>query len=587
MDRLVREIKTWHGGHRVSADTTNGNHWDHSVDLLIVGSGAGAMTTAICAHDRGGKPLVIEKTALYGGSSAMSGGSLWIPNNHLMAAAGVNDSPAEAYTYLQHITGGSVPESKLQRYVDTAPEMLRYLSERGRLRMQSMLTYTDYYPEAPGGKPGGRSVEPEHFDARQLGDEFDRLREPALQELVMGRMSMTATEAHHLLARHPGWVGLTSKIMSRYWTDVGGRMKGKRDRCLSLGNALVAMLRMTMLDRNLPLWLETAARELVVEDGRVAGLVVEQRGRTMRVRAEKGVVLAAGGFESNDAMRKQYLPNPTDASWTTANPGNTGDAIRMAQALGADVELMDEAWWGPTTIVPGETRARMLVIEKGLPGSIFVNKRGERFLNEAAPYNDICRVMYAKHTAESPCVPAYMVFDATYRKKYPCGPLFPGSQQPDWALPKELKQARYLKKSDTLDGLAAELGIDATGLQASVARMNEFARNGRDLDFHRGESLFDRYYGDEKVKPNPCLAPLETPPYYGLVVYAGDLGTKGGLKTDASARVLRADGSAIEGLYAIGNSSASMMGRTYPGAGGTMGPAMTFGYILACELIGH
>jgi 3-oxosteroid 1-dehydrogenase len=180
-----------------------------------------------------------------------------------------------------------------------------------------------------------------------------------------------------------------------------------------------------------------------------------------------------------------------------------------------------------------------------------------------------------------------MVFDAAYRKKYPCGPLFPGSQQPDWALPKQLKQARYLKKSDTLAGLAAELGIDAGGLQASVARMNEFARNGRDLDFHRGESLFDRYYGDEKVKPNPCLAPLETPPFYGLVVYAGDLGTKGGLKTDASARVLRGDGSVIPGLYAIGNCSASAMGRTYPGAGGTMGPAMTFGYILACETIGH
>ncbi len=270
----------------------NGTHastsWDHSVDLLIVGSGAGAMATGICAHDRGGNALLIEKTALYGGSSAMSGGSLWIPNNHLMAAAGVNDSPEEALTYLKHITRGAVAEEKLQRYVRTAPEMLRYFSERGRLRMQSMLTYTDYYPEAPGGKPGGRSVEPEHFDARELGDDFERLREPAIQELVMGRMSMTATEAHHLLARHPGWIGLTSKIMSRYWLDVGGRMKGKRDRCLSLGNALVGMLRRTMLDRNMPLWLETAARELVVEGDRVVGLVAEQRGRTIRIRAEKG-----------------------------------------------------------------------------------------------------------------------------------------------------------------------------------------------------------------------------------------------------------------------------------------------------------
>lgn len=576
----------------LSSDSRNGSHaptgsWDHSVDLLIVGSGAGAMAAAITAHDRGGKTLLIEKTHLYGGSSAMSGGSLWIPNNHLMAAAGVNDTPDEALTYLKHITRGAVPEEKLVRYVDTAPKMLRYLSERGHLRMQSMLTYTDYYPEAPGGKPGGRSVEPEHFDARALGDDFDRLREPALQELVVGRMSMTATEAHHLLARHPGWIGLTSKIMSRYWLDFGQRMKSKRDRCLSLGNALVGMLRRTMLDRQMPLWLETAARELVVENGRVVGLVAEQRGRTIRIRAEKGVVLAAGGFESNDAMRKQYLPNPTEASWTTANPGNTGDAIQMGLALGAGIDLMDDAWWGPTTVVPGETRARMLVIEKGLPGSIFVNKRGQRFLNEASPYNDICKAMYANHTPESPCVPAYMIFDATYRKKYPCGPFFPGSQQPDWALPRQLKETRYLKKADTLDGLAAELGIDAAGLKASVARMNDFARNGKDLDFRRGESLFDRYYGDEKVQPNPCLAALETPPYYGLVIYAGDLGTKGGLTVDASARVLRTDGSVVPGLFAIGNCSASAMGRTYPGAGGTMGPAMTFGYILACENIGN
>ena len=562
------------------------NGWDHTVDLLIVGSGAGAMATAIRAADRGGAPLLIEKTHLYGGSSAMSGGSLWIPNNHLMAAAGVSDSPDEALTYLKHLTRGEVPEQKLARYVETAPVMLRYMHDRAGLHMQSMLTYTDYYPETPGGKPGGRSVEPHHFDARRLGDEFANMREPAVQELVMGRVSMTATEAHHLLARHPGWIGLTTRIMSRYWLDLGGRLASKRDRCLSLGNALVGMLRRALMDRNVPLWCSTAARELVVDGGRVVGAVVEQNGRAIRIRAQKGLVLAAGGFESNDEMRRQYLPNPTKAEWTTANPGNTGDAIRMGMALGADVDLMDDAWWGPTTVVPGETRARMLVIEKGLPGSIFVNKRGERFLNEATPYNDICKQMYAHNTPESPSVPAYMIFDAKYRKKYPLGPFFPGSQQPDWALPKQLKEARYLKKADTLDELAAQLGIDAAGLKASVERINRYAREGRDADFHRGESLFDRYYGDEKVQPNPCLAPLDKSPYYGLVVYPGDLGTKGGLRTDVSARVLTKDGAPIEGLYAIGNTSASVMGRTYPGAGGTMGPAMTFGYIIAEELIG-
>jgi len=339
------------------------------------------------------------------------------------------------------------------------------------------------------------------------------------------------------------------------------------------------------MDRNIPLWLDTPARELVVDDGTVVGVVAERHGKPFRIRAAKGLLLAAGGFESNDEMRQRYLPGPTKAEWTTANPGNTGEIIRMGMELGGAVELMDDAWWGPTTVVPGESRARMLVIEKGLPGSIFVNKRGRRFLNEASPYNDICKAMYANDTPESPCVPAYMVFDTTYRKKYPCGPFFPGSQQPDWALPKALKAAGYLKKADTLDGLAAQLGVDAAGLKATVVQMNEYARTGKDPDFHRGESLFDRYYGDEKVTPNPCLAPLDTPPYYGIVVYAGDLGTKGGLKTDAHARVLKESGEPIPGLYAVGNCSASMMGPTYPGAGGTIGPAMTYAYVVAHDLI--
>jgi 3-oxosteroid 1-dehydrogenase len=565
---------------------SNSANWDHSVDVLVVGSGAGAMTTAICAHDRGASTLLIEKTDKFGGSSSMSGGSLWIPQNHYMAAAGVPDSRDEALAYLKHITRGEVSLDKLETYVDRSPEMLRYLTDNTPLKMLSMLTYADYYPESPGGKPGGRSIEADHFDAKLLGDEFDNQREPALQELVMGRMSMTATEAHHILARHPGWIGMTLRMMLRYWSDISWRMKTKRDRTLSLGNALAAPLRRALMDRNVPLWLNTPARELIVEDGVVVGVVAERGGKKLRLRGEKAVVLAAGGFESSDEMRKKYLPAPTEAEWTTANPGNTGDVIKMGMELGAAVDLMDDAWWGPTTVVPGEERARMLVVEKGLPGSVFVNKRGRRFLNEASPYNDICKAMYASHSAESPCVPCYMVFDSTYRSKYPCGPFLASSQQPDWALPKKLKEIRYLKKANTLDELAGQLGIDAAGLKETVAKMNEYARAGKDPDFRRGESLFDRYYGDEKVKPNPCLAPIETPPYYGLVVYAGDLGTKGGLRTDKHARVLKESGEPIQGLYAIGNCSASVMGRTYPGAGGTIGPAMTFGYIIAQEVVG-
>lgn len=559
-------------------------NWDHSVDLLIVGSGAGAMTAAIRAHDLGLTTLLIEKTDMYGGSSAMSGGSLWVPNNHLMAASGVSDSRDEALQYLRHITRGEVPVDKLEAYVGIAPEMLRTMAETTRLRLICMPKYADYYPESPGGKPGARSCEADHFDAALLEGEFEKLRPPAPQELVLNRMSMTATEARTILTGAPGWISMTIKMMLRYWLDIGWRMRTTRDRTLSLGNALIGMLRRSLMDRDIPLWLETSAREFVVENGAVVGIVAERGGARLRLRGERGVLLAAGGFESNAEMRKRYLPNPTEADWTVANPGNTGDVIRMGIELGAAVDLMDDAWWGPTTVVPGEDRARMLVVEKGLPGSVFVNKRGERFMNEAMPYNDICKAMYAHHSEESPCVPCYMVFDATYRKKYPCGPMLPGAQQPDFFLPKKLTETRYLMRAATLRELAGQLGVDADNLEKTVAKMNEYARTGVDPDFHRGESVFDQYYGDANVKPNSCLAPIVTPPFYGIVVYAGDLGTKGGLRTDASARVLKESGEAIPGLYAIGNCSASVMGRTYPGAGGTIAPAMTFGYIVARDL---
>jgi 3-oxosteroid 1-dehydrogenase len=555
--------------------------WDQEFDLVVVGSGAGAMTAAIRAHDLGARAVVLEKSDQYGGNSAMSGGSIWVPNNSLMKAAGVPDSRAEALTYLKHVTRGLVADEMLETYVDSAPEMLEYVLAKTHLRMECMLTYMDYYAEAPGGKPGGRSLEASHFDGARLGEEFERMREPALQELVSGRVSMTATEAHHLLARHPGWGKLTAKIMLRYWLDFRWRMRTKRDRTLSLGNALIAPLRLSMMERGIPLWLDTDVDSLITEKDAVVGVAAVQRGgRRLRIRAHKGVVLAAGGFESNAAMRAEYLPSPTKVEWTTGSPASTGDAHRMGTAVGGELDWMHEAWWGPTTVVPGEDRARMLVIEKGLPGCIIVNQKGQRYVNEASPYANVVQVMYAKNTAEAPTVPSYMIFDTTYRKKYPCGPFFPASQQPDFMVPKHLREG-YLKKADTLAELARKLGIDAAGLEAQVRRFNENCRAGKDPEFHRGEGGFDRYYGDDKVKPNPCLAPIEQAPFYGIETFPGELGTKGGLKTDKLARVLKKNGDIIPGLYAVGNCSASMMGPTYPGAGGTIGPAMTFAYIAA------
>ncbi|MCH7866137.1 MAG: FAD-binding protein [Myxococcales bacterium] len=556
--------------------------FDHSVDLVIVGSGAGAMTAAIRAKDLGGDVLLIEKTELYGGSSAMSGGSLWIPCNHLMLEDGiVDDTPEEALEYLVNTTEGQVSKHKLEVYVEQSALMFEYLHDHARLNMFSMPGYVDYYPEVPGGKPGGRACEPHRFDARLLGDEFYNMREPALQELIMGRVAMSATEAHDILTSAPGYIKMLLKIVFRYCLDIVGRFKSSRDRSLALGNALMGQLRLSLLDRNVPIWLECAFEEFILENGKVVGVIANKQGKRIRIEGKHGVLLAAGGFESNDAMRKQYLPSPTKAEWTCANPGNTGEVIQRGQELGAAVGFMDGAWWGPVTVVPGEERARMLVVEKGLPGSMMVNSKGERFLNESAPYDDICKDAYSRDTPDAVTVPCWFVFHDPFRKKYPVGPLIPGMP-----IPKAFLRSRYILKSDTIAGLAAEMGVDAAGLEASVEKINAYSHNGKDPEFGRGDSAYDRYYGDSTVTPNPCLGPIDHAPYYAIEIYPGDLGTRGGLRVDAEARVLTESGEPIEGLYAVGNCSAAVMGPTYPGAGGTLGPTMTFGYVVAEKLFG-
>jgi 3-oxosteroid 1-dehydrogenase len=562
-------------------DTDTGT-WDHEVDVLVVGSGAGAMTAALRAHDRGGRALLIEKTDRYGGASAMGSCLLWIPNNHLMAGVGVSDTPEEAWEYLRGTTGGAVSEDRSRAYLENAPVALQWLSERTHAEFMAQPAYPDYYPRVPGSKPGGRSVEPAHFDARRLGEDFLDMREQNLQMQVMGRLAMTAIEAQAVLTGQPGAMWLFFKLMLKYAFDLPFRFKSKRDRNLAMGNALIGMLRLTLMEREIPLWLNTPARELIAEDGRVVGVVAERDGAPLHIRAERGVILAAGGFEGNQAMREKYLPHPTRSEWTCGNKHNTGDVIDMGLKLGAGLDLMDDAWWGPVTVAPGENIARMLVIEKSLPGGILVNRSGERFVNEAAPYIDIVNAMYAKHSAESPGVPAYLVFDATFRKKYICGPVLQSSAQPDWMVRKLLKIG-YLKRSNTLEGLAAQLGVDAAGLKATVAKTNEYAATGVDVDFQKGATIYDRYYGDAKVEPNPCLAPIEKPPFYAIDALPGELGTKGGLTTDAGARVVKESGEVIPGLYAIGNCSASVMGRSYPGAGATIGPATTFGYLAATD----
>lgn len=553
--------------------------WDMECDVLVVGSGAGGMTAALRARDLGLDVLLVEKSDRYGGTTAVSGGGIWIPCNHRIAALGGQDSAQEAIRYIRTVSHDLVDDGRVEAYVEHGRRMVEYLEGNSRVRFEAQAEYADYYPEVPGGKPGYRSMDPLPFDARELGEEFARMREPSPGTLMMGRVAMTMKEARVLLCRGPGWVGLTMRILWRYWRDLPARLSSPRDRFLTLGNALIAALRRSLLDRQVPLWLNTSLQELIEEDGRVIGAVLQREGRPVRIHARGGVVIAAGGFERNQAMRSQYHPQPSNTQWTATPPYNTGDGIRAGQQLGAATALMEHSWWAPSTHVAGEEKARVLFVERNLPGCVMVDSAGQRFVNEGAPYTDIVYAMYAHDSEQARSVPCWMIFDAEFRRKYPCGALLPGYAQPDSRVPKHLQG--YYHKADSIQALAGEIGVDAAGLARTLERFNRYAVLGQDPDFHKGESLFDRYYGDPHVQPNPCLAPLLKAPFYAVKIDAGDIGTKGGLLTDVHARVLREDGSAIDGLYAIGNSAASMMGATYPGAGSTIGPAMTFGFLAA------
>lgn len=550
--------------------------WDHAVDVLVVGTGAGAMTAALRAAHAGASVLMVEKGKQYGGTSATSGGGLWIPANHLMPGVGIEDSEEEALTYLRELTRDDVPESRVRAYVRHGRRMLQWLSDHSRAEFQAMAYYADYYQHLPGAKPGGRSLDPLPFDARELGDDFLDLHEPHRQTRVLGMIGYSNTEGAILLSKSPGWLKVLLKITLAYFLDLPWRLRSLRSRRLTMGNALLGRLRKSLLERNVPIWLASPVRELLTDaQGAVTGVVVERDGKHLRVQARRGVILAAGGFEHNQQLREQYLPGPTRTQWSAANPNNTGDLLVAAQAIGAATSLMDEAWWGPTMTVRGEDRARMLFTERSMPGAIVVNKAGRRFFNESVAYTTAVQAMYGAGN-----LPAYIVFDARYRREYPFGPLLPGGMHLDWLQPGHIRKD-LIKRADRLEDLAAQIGVDASAFKATVERFNGFAAKGTDEDFHRGENPYDLIYGDQRIQPNPCLAPLREAPFYALEIHPGDIGTKGGLTTDERARVLRTDGTAIPGLYAIGNCSASVTGRYYPGAGATLGPAMTFGFLAA------
>jgi len=554
--------------------------WDYTTDVLVVGSGGGGMTAGVVAKDRGCSALVIEKGALYGGSTAMSGGAIWAPNNHLMKQARIDDTPEEALSYLKTITQGKVSEARLRAYIDTVPEMLRYLEEHSHARYRIVPGYSDFYPPAAGAKPqGGRTIEPVPFSARRLGKMRGQMRRLHPQVLAFGRVMLSLSEANVMMDTSMRGRMQTFKIMGSYFFNPL-RCFSRTDTRLAMGNAAIGRLRLSLAERDIPIWLNTSAKKLIVEGGRVVGIEAERDGKSIRIRASKGVILAAGDFTRNQEMRQRYQRQPITTGWTVACPENTGDAVRMGLEAGARLKFMDEAWWLPTSLAPGHELPQMILVERTLPGSMIVNKQGRRFINEAAPFTDVVRAQYKNHSQTGGAIPAFLIVDVRFRKKYPLSPMIPGYT------PKKYIENGYLKVGSTLEELAQKCGIDAQGLVAEVGKLNRYAAVGKDVDFHRGDSAIDRYFGDPAVKPNPCLGTIATPPYYAIELWPGDIGTNGGLDADEYARVLRDDGSAIEGLYAVGNCSAAVSGNAYPGAGATIGFSMVFGYIAARHAAG-
>jgi 3-oxosteroid 1-dehydrogenase len=544
-------------------------------DVVVVGSGVGGLVTALRARAAGLDVLVLEKAPCIGGTSSWSGGVLWVPDNPVMREAGAEDSPAAALTYLRDVVGDAGPATSTARkeaFLRAGPAMVTFLRGQG-LEFVYCDGYPDYYPHRPGGHERGRALNAEPVDLRVLGP-WRRLLRP--QDQVGLKVDLLL----RTLAEAPGMALATrSADGARTAARVAGRTLAARltrTPTVAMGQALTARLLAAAVAAGVRFRLSRPVTDLITTDAGVTGLATT-RGE---VTAARAVVLAGGGFAHNGPMRKAYGPDPASTDWTAVPREDTGEVILAAQRAGAALDLMDEAIWSPTSVLPDGTPAASLW-ERAVPHSIMVDSGGARYCDEAASYMEVGQRMYERHR-EVPAVPSWLVFDRTHRRRYPFGAALPGVTPERWLT------SGYLKRADTLAGLAAACGIDPAGLAATVERFNRMAATGVDMDFHRGENAYDREFGDPRHPgPNPNLGAIATPPFHAVAMYPGDVGTSGGIVTDEHARALRDDGTPIPRLYATGACTASVMGRMYPGAGASLGPAAVFGYLAAEHAAAH
>jgi|TARA_B100001059_G_scaffold115732_1_gene116063 3-oxosteroid 1-dehydrogenase len=563
--------------------------FDEIFDVLVIGSGCGGLTAALTADiSNPAKVLVIEKSHLIGGTSATSGGVIWIPDNHLGKEKGAQDSISEAKDYLKAtIPADEFNEPLIDAYLDQGPKMVKFMQDHTDARYTSLEHYPDYFQDAPGVKLGNRALEPLPVSADVLGDDVDNLHPSGPQTIVFGRYGVNFEESHAFTTQSPGWFRLFAKIFLTYWLDFSWRIKRKRSRRLAFGAASVTRLFASVKKRNIPIWRSAELKEFILGDNRVIGAVIHKDGRLIKVQARRGVIVASGGFGQNQEMREKYLPKPTNSDWGCEPKTNTGDPIKAAEAIGAQLKFMDKAWWVTTVKAPNEEFPRLSEVEKSLPGNYTVNKSGKRFANESQNYLTFMLEVLDKEKKGESCAPMYMIFDANHRKNYPVGPLMPGKFFPDKLIKiihKDWFESDFLTTANTIEELAIQTGIDSEALQSTVKRVNNFSVTGKDLDFQRGDNERDRFSGDPSLL-NPCLGPIDKAPFYAMRIDPGEFATCGGMAINEYGQVLDNDNQAIAGLYATGNCTPALL-TTYPGPGATIGPAMTFGFIAGKHISG-
>lgn len=559
-------------------------HWDQETDLLVLGAGAAGMTTALVAALEGLKPLIVEKSTQVGGTAATSAGTIWIPGNRQSREAGFNDSAEAAARYMDGLVGAPDHSGLRTAYLATGPEAVDYLRRKSAVQFVPCGKHPDYR-DMPGAAVTGRALAPALFDGRLLGRDFERVRPPIPEFLVLGGMMAGKDDIPRLIHRFKsvGNFVYAGRLFLRYLSD---RLRYPRGTRVVMGNALVSRLFYSLKQNQVPVLFEAQVKELVHEGTRVVGAVVEVAGQTRRIRSHHGVVIATGGYGHSKRLRQQFMPHPTP-TLSVACPSNTGDGIELGLRQGGTVAPETQgpgAFWTPVSVTRrADGRDGVyphLSLDRAKPGLIAVNGAGQRFVNEANSYHDFVQAMYASHRT-APTLPAYLVCETSFVTRYGLGNVHPGTTDLG-----RFEREGYLVTAPTLQALAGKIGLDPAALTATVARYNGFARNGKDLDFGKGETELNRFNGDPAQQPNPCLKPLGDGPFVAVAVWPAEIGTSTGLQTNADGQVLDAQGQPLPGLYACGNDMASIMLGTYPGPGTTLGPALTFGYRVAMHAAG-